>query len=46
MVIIPVLEGLDEPISVNCMAWREFKAVEQWLEPPGVLSEFRQYFEG
>ncbi|MDB9511804.1 hypothetical protein PN499_11465 [Kamptonema animale CS-326] len=36
MVIIPVLEGLDEPISLNCMAWREFKAVEQLLDTPGV----------
>jgi len=34
------LEGLDEPILVDELSWREFKAVEQLLSRPGVRLSF------
>jgi len=34
------LEGLDEPILIDELSWREFKAVEQLLSRPGVRLSF------
>ena len=34
------LEGLDEPILIDDLSWREFKAVEQLLSRPGVRLSF------
>ena len=34
------LEKLDEPILIDGMSWREFKAVEQLLSRPGVRLSF------
>ena len=34
------LEGLDEPILIDELSWREFKVVEQLLSRPGVRLSF------
>jgi len=34
------LERLDEPILIDGMSWREFKAVEQLLDRPGIRLSF------
>ncbi|MEG4027257.1 MULTISPECIES: Uma2 family endonuclease [unclassified Microcoleus] len=34
------LEGLDEPILIDELSWREFKAVEELLSRPGVRLSF------
>jgi len=34
------LERLDEPILIDGMSWREFKAVEQLLSRPGIRLSF------
>jgi Uma2 family endonuclease len=34
------LEGIDEPILIDELSWREFKAVEQLLSRPGVRLSF------
>ena len=34
------LEGLDEPILIDDLSWREFKAAEQLLSRPGVRLSF------
>ncbi len=34
------LELLDEPILIDGMSWREFKAVEQLLDRPGIRLSF------
>ena len=34
------LERVDEPILIDGMSWREFKAVEQLLDRPGVRLSF------
>ncbi|MEG4497317.1 Uma2 family endonuclease [Microcoleus sp. F10-C6] len=34
------LEGLDEPILIDDLSWREFKVVEQLLSRPGVRLSF------
>lgn len=34
------LERLDEPILIDELSWREFKAVEQLLSRPGVRLSF------
>jgi Uma2 family endonuclease len=34
------LEGLDEPILIDELSWREFKVVEQLLSGPGVRLSF------
>ena len=35
-----ILERLDEPILIDGLSWREFKAVELHLSPPGVRLSF------
>ena len=35
-----ILERLDEPILIDWLSWREFKAVELHLSPPGVRLSF------
>ena len=35
-----ILERLDEPILIEGLSWREFKAVELHLSPPGVRLSF------
>lgn len=34
------LEGIDEPILIDELIWREFKVVEQLLSRPGVRLSF------
>jgi Uma2 family endonuclease len=34
------LEGIDEPILIDDLSWREFKVVEQLLSRPGVRLSF------
>jgi len=34
------LEGIDEPILIDELSWREFKAVEQLLSRPGLRLSF------
>jgi Uma2 family endonuclease len=35
-----ILEKLDEPISIDGLTWREFKATEQLLTRPGIRLSF------
>ncbi len=38
--MLPTLTKLDEPILIDGLTWREFKAAEQLIDRPGVRLSF------